>query len=91
MPGIKRESRESDEQILSFLHMRHTLGMDFSEIGRAHGVTKNTAIGAVNRVDNASNAVLCWCRKPENKDGGMPAEWWAFDKDNTKSKRRTKK
>lgn len=42
-------SRQKDEQIVSMCAWRG-MGWSYSEIGRAHGVSKNAAISAVRKV-----------------------------------------
>ena len=39
-------------------------------------LTNGQVQGIRNRARQAT-AVPCKCRKPENRDGGMPERWWA--------------
>ena len=50
----KHSAAWTDDQILEALYLRDE-GFSMNEIGRHFGVTKNAAIGMINRVLNASN------------------------------------
>ncbi|MCJ8139588.1 hypothetical protein [Falsirhodobacter halotolerans] len=65
----------TDTQILHALHLRDHEGLTFSKIGEALGVSRASISGAFRRVDREQLA--CRCVKAQNKDGGMPALWWA--------------
>ena len=41
------------------------------------GRQANAVIGVIHRINAKTDAVPCRCRKPENRDGGMPPQWWA--------------
>ena len=39
------------------------------------GRQANAVIGVIHRINAKTDAVPCRCRKPENRDGGMPPQW----------------
>jgi len=69
--------RADDMILLEMLHLRATTGMSHREIGRKFGRSKNAVIGALHRINKEADAVSCRCRRKHNRDGGMPAMWWA--------------
>ena len=70
MTEIQRESREADERVLEMLYMRDTFGLSALKISRKMGITKNTVIGALHRVNKSENGGTLG-------DGTMPERWWA--------------
>lgn len=71
--------RAKDERDLEMLHLLDVArkGPDF--VGARFGVTRGQIAGLRNRTtgSKARTEHRCLCEKPENKDGGMPARWWA--------------
>lgn len=74
--GMSGNSRWTDRQVLDMLHRHYVDGVPKSEIAERYGVGKGAVIGVTNRVLKESDEIECFCTKPENKDGGMPAGWW---------------
>lgn len=74
MAGGQPPTRAEDEALLNLLYLREFDGMGMKEIGERVGMSKNAVIGQINRV--MKDMVPCECRKPENRDGGMPNRWW---------------
>lgn len=69
-------SRLRDEQILKLLDLCDNEGMTIARAGRRCRMTKNAAIGLLYRIRIESALVPDFCEKPENRDGGMPRNWW---------------
>ena len=87
MPGMgKTFTRAEDERLLKVLSYIEQDGMTFSEAGNMVGISRTVARGQVQRVREhtrrheakcADQGVpVCACKKPENRDGGMPPRWW---------------
>lgn len=70
-------TRYDDVVLLDMLHRHENLGDSAATVGARHGINKNMVLGMFFRVRKAHEAIQCACRKPENRDGGMPALWWA--------------
>jgi hypothetical protein len=64
----------ADAEVLDVMH-RATRGDTYVSIGADYGVTRSAIAGMVMRIREAD--LPCECTKPENRDGGMPARWWA--------------
>ncbi|MEI4470942.1 hypothetical protein [Frigidibacter sp. MR17.24] len=64
----------TDQQLLQMLEWRED-GASMQAIGNRLGRSRNAVIGALNRL--RADDQPCLCRKPENRDGGMPRRWWA--------------
>ena len=75
--GMKHHTREDDMRLLWMLDAHETCGQPLAEIARAEGVTRNTVAGLIYRVRREADAMACLCRRPENRDGGMPRRWWS--------------
>ncbi|TNF19162.1 MAG: hypothetical protein EP318_15515 [Rhodobacteraceae bacterium] len=69
--------RNDDLTALEILHGREVLGLSMREAAVRVGVSRNTAIGLVKRINEAADAVPCRCRRKANRDGGMASRWWA--------------
>ena len=71
----------TDAQLLAALDLADE-GMSRAEIARlltmAHDrpFTRMSVTGALDRIRKETDHIPCYCEKPENKDGGMPAGWW---------------
>lgn len=71
----------TDAQLLAALDLTEC-GLSRSEtaqlLSTAHDrpFTRMSVTGAIDRIRKETNAVPCFCEKPENRDGGMPANWW---------------
>ncbi len=52
-------------------------GYSASEIAKQFGVSRSAILGLVHRVRADTDRFPSEATKPENKDGGMPARWWA--------------
>lgn len=73
----RRATRDADMVALTILDMRDGQGMSFRDIAVRLKMSRNAVLGIAYRVDRASREDTCACRKPRNKDGGMPRRWWA--------------
>lgn len=71
--------RAKDERDLEILHLLDIEGVGPTAVIGRFGVTKGQIAGIRNRAtgEKARAEHRCLCEKPENKDGGMPARWWA--------------
>lgn len=71
----------TDAQLLAALDLTEC-GMSRAEAARLLSIahdrpfTRMSVTGAIDRVRKETDAVPCFCIKPENRDGGMPANWW---------------
>ena len=72
----KSRAREADELALNILHLRATTDLGTVAIAQRVGRTRGSVLGIEKRIRDAGSAP-CACQRPENKDGGMPAKWWA--------------
>ena len=70
--------RRKDEQLLMALHLVENMGLSNKQAGDIVGMTKNSCIGAINRVRNEKTGVHSIIRNPENKDQSQRQLWW-FD------------
>lgn len=80
-------NRADDVRLLKMLDLIAHEGLSRQAVADRLGVGRNSVIGQVQRVTQAGRdfAALCeargepecQCRKPENRDGGMPRRWWA--------------
>lgn len=73
--------RLDDLDLLELLHAVDHLGLRGEGL-RAHLRRVTGGIWGNGRVQGAlarlrASALPCACVKPENRDGGMPARWWA--------------
>lgn len=71
------KTRADDLKVLEIMHGREVLGLSMRDAAARVGVSRNTAIGLVKRVNEAVDAISCECRRKANRDGGMPKRWWA--------------
>ena len=67
---MTEQRRLNDAEMLDVLE-RHAQGQSAAQVGRAYGLTRNAVLGLLLR-SRAPDV----CVKPENRDGGMPADWW---------------
>jgi hypothetical protein len=68
-------SRADDELLLTMLDMRDHEGVRPADIAAQVGKSKSAVCGLFHRV--RVQEVGGECRKPENREGGMPRKWWA--------------
>lgn len=73
---MSNEDRLRDEMHLDMMHMVEVLDESCTDVGIKYGVTKNVVIGIRFRTRRDSEGLMDYCKKPENKNGGMPAGWW---------------
>lgn len=66
----------TDAELLTVLDLCFRQGLTRDAAGARVGRVRNSTIGAVNRVVADDRKVADLCVKPENQDGGMPADWW---------------
>lgn len=69
--------RERDMRDLDIMHRAQSAGESYAAIGKRYKLTRAAIGGIIKRIRDASDDVPCRCRKPENRDGGMPPRWWA--------------
>jgi len=72
----KSWARLNDEMVLNVLHLRATTDLTAVEVGQRVGRTRGSVLGMEKRIRDAG-VQPCHCVRPENKDGRMPAKWWA--------------
>lgn len=65
-----------DEMCLRALHAVDVEGVSRAVVARRMGVSRSAVIGILHRINAETDAVLEKCKKPENRDGGMPDKWW---------------
>ena len=63
----------SDAHLLAILEAR-ALGATVDDIALRMGLTRSAVAGHIFRM--APGRVPDHCRRPENRDGGMPPGWW---------------
>lgn len=68
-------ARAKDERLLHMLDLRDHEGLSQTQIGLRLGISRGGVAAALQRMDKEPR-VRCLCRKPENRDGGMPRRWW---------------
>jgi transposase len=71
------KTRRDDIRDLEILHKAEVDGLVYAQIGQRYGMTRSAVGGLIKRFRDAADDVPCRCRKLENRDGGMPARWWA--------------
>lgn len=70
------DSRAGDELMLEDHDLLATLKS--GEVQRRFGLTPGQVAGFRSRyLRGEGKQGRCACTKPENRDGGMPARWWA--------------
>ena len=52
----RKPDRDDDERLLQWLHLRDDHKLSALRISQRYGVTRNSVIGALHRVDKASEA-----------------------------------
>jgi hypothetical protein len=67
----------TDAELLRVLHLNEVDGLSCVQIAQRFGVTRNAIVGITNRIRADMRKVPDRAVKPENRDGGMPARWWA--------------
>lgn len=70
-------SREDDERVLEALHAHEVEGLSSAKAGKRAGMSRAAVCGIVKRVRAEADKHPCRCRRKANRDGGMPAKWWA--------------
>lgn len=72
----------SDAEILMALDLCERLELTRAEAAEelsaefGTGRQGNSVIGLIARVNKQTDGVACRCHKPQNRDGGMPPQWW---------------
>lgn len=80
-PNASQHHVWTDAQLLAALDLQDA-GMSRAETARllsmAHDrpFTRMSVTGALDRIRKETDAISCLCERPENRDGGMPADWW---------------
>lgn len=72
MPG---RQRADDERLLAILDVMHGSKLAAAAIRARFGLTNGQLQGI--RLRDRMSVLPCACKKPENRDGGMPALWWS--------------
>lgn len=67
----------SDSEILEALDLHERQGLSFDAVAQRMGRSRGAVAGIVGRVSGAADAEPDLAVKPANRDGGMPARWWA--------------
>lgn len=63
---------------LRFLEMLHVVATQRSSVAQAEfELTRGQVAGLRTRYSRADPKKPCQCRRKGNRDGGMPARWWA--------------
>ena len=71
----------SDADLLRMLALDadgYTSAQIAARLGRetGRGCTRNAIVGALHRIKGETRGQACAATRPENRDGGMPADWW---------------
>jgi hypothetical protein len=70
-------SREwTDREVLEILDLTERQGLSAAVVGVRMRCTRSAILGLRYRVNAASDEVADLAKRPENRDGGMPARWW---------------
>lgn len=74
----RTRSALTDMQLLEILDLMDRHGMTALQVAPRYGKTRNAIIGLRHRIltDLEASEVGAAAMKPENRDGGMPADWW---------------
>lgn len=78
MRGGPRHGVEwTDRQMLDALDLMERQGLSGAEVAVRVGRSRAAVLGMVKRIRDDLAAVPDLTVKPENRDGAMPARWWA--------------
>jgi hypothetical protein len=70
-------SREwTDREVLDILDLTERQGLSAAVVAVRMRCTRSAILGLRYRINAASNEVEDVAKRPENRDGGMPARWW---------------
>jgi hypothetical protein len=70
-------SREwTDREVLEILDLTERQGLSAAVVAVRMRCTRSAILGLRYRINAASNEVEDVAKRPENRDGGMPARWW---------------
>lgn len=70
-------TRRDDLRDLQILHMLEVERAGGTAVAARFGMTRSAVQGLAYRMNTAATREPCACVRPENRDGGMPARWWA--------------
>lgn len=85
IPGMRGKGVRvdwSDAEMLLALDLSERLLLSATAVARAlnarflTGRSRSSVIGLLDRVNSATDTVPDLCRRPQNRDGAMPPEWW---------------
>jgi hypothetical protein len=70
-------SREwTDREVLEILDLTERQGLSAAVVAVRMRCSRSAILGLRYRINAASNEVEDLAKRPENRDGGMPARWW---------------
>ena len=70
-------SREwTDREVLEILDLTERQGLSATVVAVRMRCSRSAILGLRYRINTASNEVEDLAKRPENRDGGMPARWW---------------
>jgi hypothetical protein len=70
-------SREwTDREVLDIPDLTERQGLSAAVVAVRMRCTRSAILGLRYRINAASNEVEDVAKRPENRDGGMPARWW---------------
>jgi hypothetical protein len=68
-------TRTDDERLLEILDAKFNSDLAHADVLRKFNISNGALQGLVHRT--VKDKTPCKCRKKANRDGGMPARWWA--------------
>jgi hypothetical protein len=66
----------TDREVLEILDLTERQGLSAAVVAVRMRCTRSAILGLRYRINAASNEVEDVAKRPENRDGGMPARWW---------------
>ena len=70
-------SREwTDREVLEILDLTERQGLTATVVAVRMRCSRSAILGLRYRVNFATDKVVDKAKRPENRDGGMPARWW---------------
>lgn len=70
-------SREwTDREVLEILDLTERQGLSASVVAVRMRCSRSAILGLRYRVNTDSDKMVDVAKRPENRDGGMPARWW---------------
>ncbi|WP_146592222.1 hypothetical protein [Puniceibacterium confluentis] len=69
--------RADDLRNLEILHLLNVEQQSSGAVAKRMGLSRNAVLGVQFRTSEQCAKHPCACRRKANRDGGMPARWWA--------------